>query len=1181
MHRAPSRRSLRRALSWFTTTRGLTTLFAIGFVLRLVLALFGAFQGDLDIFRAWSDRLVDVGPGEFYAEGFFADYPPGYLYVLWLLGRVARLLGDDTASNYLLKLPGVLADMGIAWMAVRIADRASPRSWGDRGSLRALVAAAVLFNPAFLFVSAIWGQVDSLTAFFVLAAFLLITTGRTSLVREAGGVAILALAFGSKPQAVFLLPVVGLYLVWRHLGGARSMRDALKGVGHLAGLAVVGAVVMILLGLPFRLDPIGLFNFYRTASQTYPYTSVWAFNLWGLAGFWNPDVGADAIRVFGVPAFYLGLALVAVGTCIVLFRLWRALGRGEHETRAVLLAGAAISLLVFAVSTRMHERYLFLGVACLAPFVGSKVVRRGYIAMSALYLVNLYFPYVYYAGYYDEVTSFSIKPVFNLMFGTEFDSIQKKAWSLVTGLVCLYVVWAIARWLADRPFALLRSRAEAARMRARTPRTIGLHPIGRRGALIALAVFAVALATRLIGLSSPPGMQFDEVYHARAAGEYIAGKEVFEFTHPPLAKELMAVSVAALVNPRQFTGGPSPPGIEQGIVATEARRVAWAASDGPGGGDVYTGAFSGECDLAVTERMRLAQEPSAVALTSSGVLVATTTARAGVVSSFSRGEELWRTRIPAPARDLVALGSVAFAVTEDDELLLVEDDGDVDVVRKGVVDVAGDLNADRVWASVPDDKLVAAYDATGAEKASITTFGRPGPIVLANELPRVIVSDTAAPRLEGINPDDDAWSGQLEGVPADGFAHVPEADALWSVEGRHLRLLEGLGLSVIGETELPFDPVAFAGDLDRNLLVALGDDRLHCVSADNAFAWRFPSALLGSALIAVVFLLALRCFGSVVTGLIAAALASLDGLLFVTSRVAMIEAHLGAFIVAAWLCAISAMYHFRGRDGTARRAGTLWLLGCGLFSGAAMAAKWTGVYSLAGIIALLAWDAFRNRDEGIFGWLGSRRRALAVLGIFVVALPVVVYVVSYAPYFSLGHSFGEWLSLQKSMYEYHANLKAGHQYASSWYEWPFGRRAVFFYVLSREAQRMEIWTIGNPVVFLGGVVSLLVLAVRARRDRLVAWGVVPWAVLALFIPWVLVPRELFLYHYVPVVPFLALALAWWLTKRDAAGESSWVEVATVVGAALFAFVATFPMLDGWYVPQAYLDQVRAWLPWVF
>ena len=46
------------------------------------------YQTDLGTYKAWALRLADRGPADFYAPNYFCDYPPGYLYILWLLGSI-------------------------------------------------------------------------------------------------------------------------------------------------------------------------------------------------------------------------------------------------------------------------------------------------------------------------------------------------------------------------------------------------------------------------------------------------------------------------------------------------------------------------------------------------------------------------------------------------------------------------------------------------------------------------------------------------------------------------------------------------------------------------------------------------------------------------------------------------------------------------------------------------------------------------------------------------------------------------------------------------------------------------------------------------------------------------------------------------------------------------------------
>lgn len=69
-----------------------------------------------------------------------------------------------------------------------------------------------------------------------------------------------------------------------------------------------------------------------------------------------------------------------------------------------------------------------------------------------------------------------------------------------------------------------------------------------RSAVIAVAIFLVAHLALLIGLTTPEKFVFDEVHYVPAARQMLApaiSQPMLNPMHPPLAKELMAVSIAA------------------------------------------------------------------------------------------------------------------------------------------------------------------------------------------------------------------------------------------------------------------------------------------------------------------------------------------------------------------------------------------------------------------------------------------------------------------------------------------------------------------------------------------------------------------------------------------------------------------------------------------------------------
>ena len=136
------REPLRRLVWHLDSPAGLVAMFAVAFLIRVLIAPHAGFYGDLRLFQTWAGQLAEVGTQHFYDQGQFVDYPPGYLYVLWLTGKISA-----TPGYLLLKLPAILADLGLAWIAGTLAARIAPNSARERFPVRALVAAACALQP--------------------------------------------------------------------------------------------------------------------------------------------------------------------------------------------------------------------------------------------------------------------------------------------------------------------------------------------------------------------------------------------------------------------------------------------------------------------------------------------------------------------------------------------------------------------------------------------------------------------------------------------------------------------------------------------------------------------------------------------------------------------------------------------------------------------------------------------------------------------------------------------------------------------------------------------------------------------------------------------------------------------------------------------------------------------------
>jgi dolichyl-phosphate-mannose--protein O-mannosyl transferase len=90
------------------------------------------------------------------------------------------------------------------------------------------------------------------------------------------------------------------------------------------------------------------------------------------------------------------------------------------------------------------------------------------------------------------------------------------------------------------------------------------------------------------------------------------------------------------------------------------------------------------------------------------------------------------------------------------------------------------------------------------------------------------------------------------------------------------------------------------------------------------------------------------------------------------------------------------------------------------------------------------------------------------------------------------------------------------------------------------------------------------------------------AALSQFLPWVLISRETYIYHYFATVPFLLLlmtVLAKYLIERTKHGKKA---VFIYLGASLVLFVMFYPVITGTVVSKAYSDIFLRWLPtWPF
>ena len=364
------------------------------------------------------------------------------------------------------------------------------------------------------------------------------------------------------------------------------------------------------------------------------------------------------------------------------------------------------------------------------------------------------------------------------------------------------------------------------------------------------------------------------------------------------------------------------------------------------------------------------------------------------------------------------------------------------------------------------------------------------------------------------------------------------------------------------------------------------------------FGWRVVPALFGAAMLPVFFTLAKRLFRRRDLAFLAAALLALDTMHYTQTRIATVD----VFILFFILLMVLFMTDYIQTDYMKAPLKTLFfpLGACGVSFGLGVASKWTGLYAGAGLAVMFFAHMIRvgvscrgNSAERKIFW----RRTWATLGfccIFFLAIPALIYYLSYIPFFRYemtkpngAGGLALVLQQQESMYRYHHDLTATHTCQSAWYEWPFTSRSVWFYFRSLGENRVsDISSTGSPAVWWVSAIGAILLAVEAlfRRTKREnthwkqAGYILLIAIASNYLPWTLVPRCTFQYHFFTTFPFVVLAAILFLQHLEESGEISgkvkWIWLA--VAAAYF--ILLYPAASGLPMPRLYAQFLEYVLP---
>ena len=156
----------------------LVWLLAGGMLLRAVLAVVTQpYTYDQNCFFAWALKIAQDGPQNFYAPDYFADYPPGYMLVLGLVGKLMGLLHlnfTQAAAWLLMSLVPILCAGGLVWAVWHIGLEAGngDERWANRA------AGFAAFGPSLMYCTGVWMQIDEVVCFLMVLALWRLSRGR-------------------------------------------------------------------------------------------------------------------------------------------------------------------------------------------------------------------------------------------------------------------------------------------------------------------------------------------------------------------------------------------------------------------------------------------------------------------------------------------------------------------------------------------------------------------------------------------------------------------------------------------------------------------------------------------------------------------------------------------------------------------------------------------------------------------------------------------------------------------------------------------------------------------------------------------------------------------------------------------------------------------------------------------
>ena len=425
------------------------------------------------------------------------------------------------------------------------------------------------------------------------------------------------------------------------------------------------------------------------------------------------------------------------------------------------------------------------------------------------------------------------------------------------------------------------------------------------------------------------------------------------------------------------------------------------------------------------------------------------------------------------------------------------------------------------------------------------------------------------------------------------------------------------------------------------LIIALGI----LVFGMKPFGWRIMGVLFGIAMVPILYMMAKRLLKKSELALFSTFLFTFDFMHYTQTRIATVDVY-GVFFI---LLMTYFMLRFISMDiGDSTRSMLRPLALSGVFFGLGCASKWICMYTGVGLalfyfvkLILMGVKSYKLAGLKKYKNSGLVKRFWKTAGIlcawcvlFFIIVPALIYAASYVRYYTAqwlpnrqaqiynadpsAYSSASEVKLglsdalstyvkgvvknQKDMFNYHSQLKSEHQASSTWWMWLLDMRPTWFYVGGSKEVALPggstvsyvgtISAFGNPLVWIGCTLATLALVFLLIFKKKKFPNAV-WFILVCFgssfLPWALVPRSTYAYHFFASVPYICLASGYFVgyveelaaerrMKKAKDGKRSCGKLKYVwMALTLIFFGLFFPVISGVEAPRAYIAALQ-WMP---